>query len=53
VSVFSSRCVATLMAGCYVAGHGAVNRWRGSTAQTPQNRFGGDRSNDVPGAILD
>jgi len=52
VSVFSSRCVATLDGG--MLRHGAWRRQQveSSTAQTPQNRLGGDRSNDVRDAIL-
>jgi hypothetical protein len=53
VSVFSSRCVATLDGGMLRRGAWRRQQVESSTAQTPQNRLGGDRSNDVRDAILD
>jgi hypothetical protein len=53
VSVFSSRCVATLDGGMLRRGAWRRQQVESSTAQTPQNRPGGDRSNDVRDAILD
>jgi hypothetical protein len=53
VSVFSSRCVATLDGGMLRRGAWRRQQVESSTVQTPQNRLGGDRSNDVRGAILD
>jgi hypothetical protein len=53
VSVFSSRCVTTFDGGMLRPGAWRRQQVESSTAQTPQNRLGGDRSNDVRDAILD